>query len=233
MSDEKERDALKQAAADAAVAMIEDGMVVGIGTGSTAALAIAALGRRVAEGLRVTGIPTSERSAAQAHSLGIPVAGFEAHQRIDFAFDGADEVEPGPLNLIKGLGGALLREKIVASASERLVIMVDAAKMVTRLGERSPVPVEVVPFGWQVAERRLAELGAAVTPRRAAAGGPLKLTDGGNVTLDCVFGPIKDPARLACRLREIVGVIETGLFIGLASEVIVAEPGGIRRLRPA
>jgi ribose 5-phosphate isomerase A len=232
MTGESERDALKRAAAATAVAMIEDGMVVGLGSGTTATQAIALLGERVAAGLRVTGIPTSERSAAQARGLGIPLADFATHQRIDLAFDGADEVEPGPLNLIKGLGGALLREKIVASASRRLVIMVDAGKLVTRLGERSPVPVEAVPFGWQVAARRLAELGAAAAPRRDAAGA-LALTDGGNVTLDCAFGPIADPATLARRIREIVGVIESGLFIGLASEVIVAEPGGIRRLRPA
>jgi ribose 5-phosphate isomerase A len=229
---ESGRDALKRAAAEAAVAMIEDGMVVGIGSGTTAAQAIAVLGERVAAGLKVTGIPTSEKSAAQAQQLGIPLADFAAHQQIDLAFDGADEVEPGPLNLIKGLGGALLREKIVASASRRLVIMVDGGKLVPRLGSRAPVPVEVVPFGWQVTARRLAELGATVEPRRDAAGSFVH-TDGGNLTLDCRFGPIADAAALACRLREIVGVIESGLFIGLTSEVIVAEPGGIRRLHPA
>ncbi|MFO1055601.1 MAG: ribose-5-phosphate isomerase RpiA [Dongiaceae bacterium] len=232
MTGENERDALKRAAAEAAVAMIEDGMVVGIGSGTTAAQAITVLGEKVAAGLRVTGIPTSEKSAAQARGLGIPLADFAAHQQIDLAFDGADEVEPGPLNLIKGLGGALLREKIVASASRRLVIMVDGGKLVPRLGSHAPVPVEVVPFGWQVTARRLGALGAEVTPRRDAAGG-LAPTDGGNITLDCRFSPIADPAALACRLREIVGVIESGLFIGLTSEVIVAEPGGIRRLRPA
>jgi len=225
-----ERDRLKQAAAEAAAALVEDGMIVGLGTGSTATFAIAHLGERVRGGLRIKAIATSERSASQAQGLGIPLTDFGEHQHIDLTIDGADEVERGPLNLIKGLGGALLREKIVASASRRLVIIVDGAKLVDRLGTASPVPVEAVQFGWQATERRLAALGAKVTRRSGADGKPF-ITDGGNFTLDCAFGPIADPSALEQRIRAIVGVIECGLFIGLASEVVVAEASGIRRLQ--
>src|SRR5579864_1099770 len=150
----------KQAAAESAAAQVSDGMIVGLGSGSTAALAVQALGRRVREGLRITGIPTSERTAALARTLEIPLTTLEEHSRIDVTIDGADEVEAGSLNLIKGHGGALLREKIVAEASERLVIIVDQTKIVDRLGARESVPVEVVPFGWQAAAHRLGGLKA-------------------------------------------------------------------------
>ncbi len=140
---------LKQAAAESAVAQVMDGMIVGLGTGSTAALAVTALGKRVRQGLRVIGIPTSEATAEQARGLGIPLSTLAGHSEIDLTIDGADEVEQGTLNLIKGHGGALLREKIVASASARLIIIVDETKLVERLGVHFAVPVEVVPFGWQ------------------------------------------------------------------------------------
>ena len=224
-------DGWKRAAAEAAVALVEDGMVVGLGTGSTAAFAVAALGERVArEGLRVVGIPTSERTAAQARGLGIPLTSFAEHQRLDLTIDGADEIEPRRLDLIKGLGGALLREKIVASAGDRLVIIADEGKLVGRLGERTPVPVEVVTFGWEVTARRLGDLGARATRRTGADGAPF-VTDGGNYVLDCAFGPIEDPAGLEARLARTVGVVESGLFVGLATEAIVAGADGVRTIR--
>ena len=224
-----DRDRLKREAAEAAVALIEDGMFVGLGTGSTAAFAIAALGRRVRDGLRVAAIPTSERLASQARELGIPLTSFAEHQRLDLTIDGADEVARDTLHLIKGHGGALLREKIVASASARLVIIADGSKLVDRLGAASAVPIEVVPFGWQSTLRHLADLGGAVTPRLSG-DGKLFVTDGGNVTLDLAFGPIADPPALECSIRAIAGVIDCGLFVGLASQVILAEGTGILHL---
>ncbi len=161
-----DRDAQKRAAAEAAAALVQDGMVVGLGTGSTARFAIEALIRRVREGLRILAIPTSERSAKQARDGGIMLTSFAEHRRIDLTIDGADEIEVGSLNLIKGLGGALLREKIVAAASDRLVIVADGRKMVERLGGTVPVPVEVVPFGWETTAQRLA--GSAPSPCRGA-----------------------------------------------------------------
>ena len=162
-------------------------MIVGLGTGSTARFAIEALIRRVRDGLRIRAIPTSERSAAQARAGGIPLTTFAEHRRIDVTIDGADEIQIGTLNLIKGLGGALLREKIVAAASERLVIVADGRKLVERLGGTAPVPVEVVPFGWETTADRLRRLGTEPQPRRDAAG-QLFCTDGGNRILDCRFG---------------------------------------------
>jgi ribose 5-phosphate isomerase A len=223
-----DRDRQKQAAAEAAAALVESGMFVGLGTGSTAAFAIAALGRRMREGLRIAAaIATSERSDKQARELGIPMTSFAERQRLDLTIDGADEVARGTLHLIKGHGGALLREKIVASASARLVIIADDSKLVDRLG--TFVPVEVVPFGWQTTQRRLEELGAAVTPRPGA-DGKLFVTDGGNITLDCAFGTIDDPAALERSIRTLVGVIDCGLFVGLATQVILAGQSGIRHL---
>jgi ribose 5-phosphate isomerase A len=165
-----ERDALKRAAAEAAVALVEDGMVVGLGTGSTAAFAVEALARRHRQGLRFVGIPTSERTATQAAAAGIPLTSFAEHRQIDLTIDGADEVERGTLNLIKGLGGALLREKIGAAASRRLAIIVDGAKLVDRLGTRAPVPVEIVAFGLEATGAALEVLGASTQMRRSAAG---------------------------------------------------------------
>jgi len=223
---------LKRAAAESAVALVEDGMILGLGTGSTAKLAVEALGKRVAEGLRVIGIPTSEFTAKQARSLGIPVSTLDEHPQVDLTIDGADEVELGPLNLIKGRGGALLREKIVASASKQLVIIVDESKLVERLGSQFAVPVEVVPFGWPAAARRLTALGANVVLRPGAEGKPY-VTDGGHYIVDCAFGPIAAPAKLERELNSIVGVVEHGLFLGMATQVIVAAEDGIRVLRPS
>lgn len=221
-----DRDQLKKQAALRAVEFVEDGMVVGLGTGSTAYFVVEGLGARVKDGLRITGIPTSERTATQARSLGIPLATFAEHQRIDLTIDGADEVERRSLNLIKGLGGALLREKIVAAASQRLVIVVDQEKLVDQLGDHTPVPVEAVQFGWQATAAALTRLGAEPVLRHAHEDHPF-ITDGGNYTLDCRFTKIADAKALERDINAIVGVVDCGLFIGRASAVIVAATDGI------
>ncbi|HEY1261139.1 MAG TPA: ribose-5-phosphate isomerase RpiA [Stellaceae bacterium] len=224
-----DRDRLKRAAALRAIDEVEDGMVLGLGTGSTAAFVVEGLAARVAKGLKIVGIPTSERTAAQARRLGIPIATFAEYQKIDLTIDGADEVELGTLNLIKGLGGALLREKIVAAASRRLVIVVDQEKLVERLGEHTPVPVEVTQFGWQATADALAALGA-IPERRYAIGEQPFVTDGGNFILDCRFGPIADPASIEERIAMTVGAVESGLFVGRASVVVVASTSGVEVL---
>jgi len=226
------RDALKRAAAEAAVELVEDGMVVGLGTGSTAAFAVEALARRHRQGLRFVGIPTSERMAAQARAAGIPLTSFAEHRQIDLTIDGADEVERGTLNLIKGLGGALLREKIVAAASRQLAIIVDGTKLVDRLGTHVPVPAEVVTFGLNATRAALEVLGASARLRLSPAGDPF-VTDGGNRILDCKFGPIADPALLEQRIERVVGVIESGFFISRADPVFIADAAGVHRLDSA
>jgi ribose 5-phosphate isomerase A len=225
---DSERDRQKRMAAAAAVEEITDGMVVGLGTGSTAAFALEAIAKRLAEGLRILGIPTSEATAEAARRLGIPLTDFAAHPRIDLTIDGADEVERGTLDLVKGGGGALLREKIVASASRRMIVVVDEGKLVDRLGSRMKLPVEIVPFGWQVAAARLAATGAE-TRLRMAGETPFR-TDGGNYIVDCAYGGIADAPALERRLGTIVGVVESGLFVGLAAAVIVGTPAGPRRI---
>jgi ribose 5-phosphate isomerase A len=224
-----DRDALKRAAAEAAVELVQDGMVVGLGTGSTATFAVEALARRHREGLQFIGIPSSERTAAQAKAANIPLTSFAEHRQIDLTIDGADEVERGTLNLIKGLGGALLHEKIVAAASRRLAIVVDGLKLVDRLGARTPVPVEVVAFGLEATQAALESIGATARLRRSATGDSF-ITDSGNRILDCSFGPIADPARLEERIRRVVGVVESGLFIGRANVVFAANTSGVHRL---
>jgi len=225
------RDELKRAAAMRAIAEVEDGMVLGLGTGSTAFFVVEGLGRRVAAGLRVVGIPTSERTAAQARGLGIPIATFAEYQSLDLTIDGADEVELGTLHLIKGLGGALLREKIVAAASRRLVIVVDQEKLVDRLGEHTPVPVEVTRFGWQATATYLAALGCTAE-RRYGGGEQPFVTDEGHFILDCRFGAIADPGALEKRIATTVGAVENGLFVGRASKVVVASTTGVEVLVP-
>ena len=223
------RDALKRAAAEAAVEQVRDGMVVGLGTGSTATFAIEGLARRYREGLRFIGIPTSERTAAQAKAANIPLTSFAEHRQIDLTIDGADEVERGTLNLIKGLGGALLHEKIVAAASRRLAIVVDGFKLVDQLGVRTPIPVEVVTFGLEVTQAALELLGARPRLRLSTTNEPF-ITDSGNLILDCNFGPVTDPAQLEQRIKRTVGVVECGLFIDRANIVFVADATGIHRL---
>ena len=222
---------LKRDSAEAAVALVEEGSVVGLGSGSTAYIAVGLIGERVRQGLRITAIATSEETARQARSLGIPLTTLDECGRIDLTIDGADEVERATLNLIKGRGGALLREKIVAAASRQLIIIVDERKLVERLGVRDPVPVEVVPFGWKTTAGRLRNLGAQ--PELRTSGGEPFLTDGGHYILDCTFGPIASPGRLAEQLDATVGVVEHGLFLGVASRVVVAGGGGVRTLLPA
>jgi ribose 5-phosphate isomerase A len=222
-------DQLKLAAAESAVALVTDGMIVGLGTGSTAAFAVSSLGERVKQGLRIVGIPTSERTAAQARAVGIPLSSLADEPGVDITIDGADQVEEGSLNLIKGLGGALLREKIVACASKKLVIIVDERKLVSRFAISNPVPVEVVPFGWQATSRHLSNLGAKTSLRRNPDGVPFH-SDGGNYIVDCTFEPGVPAAWLARRLDHVVGLVEHGFFIGLASEVHVAGAGGVRIL---
>jgi ribose 5-phosphate isomerase A len=225
-------DARKLAAAEAAAELVEDGMVVGLGSGSTATLAVAAIGRRTAGGLRIVGIPTSEKTAAQARELGIPLTSLEEQRSIDLTIDGADEIERDSLDLVKGLGGALLREKLVATVSKRLVIVADEDKLVERLGENGrPIPVEVAPFGWQTTARRLSALGAAWTQRLTPAGQPF-ITDGGHIILDCRFESLDSARALQQRLDSMVGVMEHGLFLGMTSEAIVGRSsGGLLRLR--
>ena len=225
------RDELKRAAAMRAIEEVEDGMVLGLGTGSTAAFAVEGLARRVAAGLRVVGIPTSERTAAQARGLGIPIATFAEYQSLDLTIDGADEVELGTLDLIKGLGGALLREKIVAAASRRLVIVVDQEKLVERLGEHTPVPVEVTQFGWQATAVALAKLGC-IPERRYTSGEQPFVTDGGNYILDCRFGLLTGPGEVERNIAMTVGTVESGLFLGRSSMVVVASTSGVEVLTP-
>jgi ribose 5-phosphate isomerase A len=224
-----DRDIHKRAAAEAAAALVEDGMAIGLGTGSTAYFAIEALIRRVREGLRIVAIATSERSATQARNGGIALTTFAEHPRLDLTIDGADEIQLGTLNLIKGLGGALLREKIVAAASDRLIIVADDPKLVDQLGSTAPVPIEIVPFGWETTAARLRRLGTEPNLRQDPTGQPFR-TDGGNLILDCGFGPIADPSALDQSIGQTIGVVETGLFIGIARMAVVAEDYGIRRL---
>lgn len=215
-------DRRKQAAAEAAVKLVRHGDVVGLGTGSTAVFAIAALIREARNGLDILCIPTSDRSAEQARAGGLRLeAEPVAAAQIDILIDGADELVAGSLDLIKGLGGALLREKIVAAASKRMVVIADDSKLVSRLGQRTPIPVEVVRFGWRSTQGRIEALGGVPVRRTAKDGSPF-ITDGGNYILDCAFRDATDMARLERDLSATVGVIESGLFIGLASEVILA-----------
>jgi ribose 5-phosphate isomerase A len=226
-----QQDQWKKEAGVVAAKLVEDGMVVGLGTGSTARFAISEIGRRVAtEGLRILGIPTSDRTADQARTEKIPLTSFAEHTQIDLTIDGADEVLPGPLYLIKGHGGALLREKIVAAASKRMAVVADDTKLVKCLGELVSVPVEVVPFGWQVTARRLADLGGKPTLRLGQDQKPY-LTDSGHYILNCAFGPMNDPKETAHHLDHVVGLIEHGLFLKFATEAFIAGPNGVKILK--
>lgn len=220
---------LKQAAAEVAVGLVESGMIVGLGTGSTAKFAVEALGKRVKEGLHIVAIPTSEDTARQARGAGIRVSSLAEYAEVDLTIDGADEIQLGTLDLIKGHGGALLREKVVASSSRRLIIIADETKLVDQLGTRFPVPVEVVPFGWQATQRKMQRLGAHTELRPGPDEKPF-VTDGGNFILDCRFSPIPDPAALDQELNSIVGVVEHGLFLKMTSRAIVADQDGVQVL---
>ncbi len=221
-------DVEKEAAARASLRFVKDGQVLGLGTGTTAARFIQLLGEQVKNGLRIRGIPTSDRSREQAASLGIPLTALDECQQIDVDVDGADEFDP-ELRLIKGGGGALLREKIVASASKQVVIVADATKRVPVLG-RFPLPVEVIKFAQALVTKKIEALGAAVELRRDASGKPF-LTDENNHILDCRFGQIQDVEGLARKLSDMPGIVEHGLFIGMASVVLVANGSEIVELR--
>ncbi|QRK12757.1 ribose-5-phosphate isomerase RpiA [Archangium violaceum] len=234
MSAPAESDAVrfKRLAAERAVDSIQPGMVVGLGSGSTSALVVRRLAALRGEGrlMDVVGVPTSVETEQLARSLGVPLTTLEEHPVLDLTLDGADEVEP-ELRLIKGGGGALMREKIVAQASQRVLIVVDASKLSPRLGTNWPVPVEVLPFGWRSQALFLEKLGARITRREGRDGTPFR-TDQGNLILDCAFGPIEHPEELASRLDARAGIVAHGLFIGLTSELVVAGPGGVEHRRP-
>jgi len=225
-------DVLKRAAAERAVELITSGMVVGLGTGSTMQPLLEALARRLREGIvrGVVAVPTSDATAQRCRTLGIPQATLEEYPELALAVDGADEVNPR-LDAIKGMGGAMLREKVVALAARRFVLVVDESKLVRRLGTRAPVPVEVVPFGWTALVPFFEGLGAEPALRVLPDGEPY-VTDNGNYVVDCRFARgIADPASLARALARRTGVVEDGLFLRIARLVVVAGRRGVRLLR--
>jgi ribose 5-phosphate isomerase A len=226
--DLQKNDQEKEAAARASLQFVKDGQVVGLGTGSTAAFFIKLLAERVKAGLRVRGIPTSVKSQELAASLGIPLTTLDEVQEIDVTVDGADEVDP-QLRLIKGGGGAMLREKIVASATKQLVIVADASKQVPVLGN-FPLPVEVIRFAEALVAKRIGELGANVSVRKGSDGKPY-VTDENHHILDCRFGQIRDADNLARQLSDMPGVVEHGLFIGMAKVALFARGNEIIELR--
>lgn len=217
----------KQMAAEHGAKLVESGMVIGLGSGSTATLAVQAIGRRLREGsLRnVIGVPSSSAIAGVARESGVPLRTLDEHPVLDLDLDGADEVDP-KLNLIKGLGGALLWEKVVAVASRRVVIFVDESKLVDRLGTKAPLPVEVIPFGWRTHLAFIESLGGKPELRTNPDGRPF-VTDEGNYILHCRFDGIADPAGLDAKLLARAGVVGTGLFLGMAHQVIIGRPSGV------
>jgi len=218
----------KEAAGRAAAKLVRDGDVVGLGTGSTAYFAVVALGERVKAGLKLTGIPTSVQTGELARAVGIPLTTLDEHPEIDITIDGADEVDPN-LNLIKGGGGALLREKIVASASKRMVVVADSGKIVSALG-KFPLPVEIIDFARVVVEKKIAALGATTKLRIKSDGKPF-VTDEGHHILDCSFGKIADPAALALALSDTPGIVEHGLFIGIAKAALIGKGDAVEEIR--
>jgi ribose 5-phosphate isomerase A len=216
----------KQEVGEAAASYIQPGMLVGLGTGSTATQFIEALGRRVQQGLILAGVvPSSNATEQLAQTLGLPLTTLDAHPELDIALDGADEIDDR-LNLIKGGGGALLREKIVATAAKRFIVLGDITKQVQRLGTRSQLPVEFIPFAATPIRYKLERLG--IEPRLRMNGQQAYLTDNGNMIYDCSFSDgILDPERLQSQLHTIVGVVETGLFLGIAAEAMIGGPDGI------
>jgi ribose 5-phosphate isomerase A len=220
----------KQRAAASAAELVKSGTVIGLGSGSTAEIAIRILGEKVKSGLQVIGVPTSHKSEVLAHALGIRLATLEDYPALDLTIDGADEVELGSLDLIKGRGGALLREKIVAISSRQLIIVVDESKIVNKLGSHGEVPVEIVSFGWQSTAHRLEKLGWKPVLRS----GPDELpfvTDGGHYILDCSFEKGASIQSKAAQLHDTVGVVEHGMFLGMATEVHVGSATSVRVLR--
>jgi ribose 5-phosphate isomerase A len=226
MEPNDQQDRWKRLAGEAAVTLIEDGMVVGLGTGTTATQMIYALGRRIQEGLRITGaVATSRASEDLARNLGIPLTDLDTYPVLDIGIDGTDEIDER-LHLIKGGGGALLREKIVASSTRRFIVIGDATKRVTQLGRNTPLPVEAIPFAVTPVTKHLEALGAIVRLRRS--GESKFLTENCNIILDCFFADgIADPTELDARIHSIVGVVETGLFLNMAERAIIGGPEGI------
>jgi ribose 5-phosphate isomerase A len=216
----------KQAAAEVAIAEVRDDMLVGLGTGSTAAFAIAALGRRIAEGLRVSAVATSLATEAAARAAGIPLLPFEDVAAVDIAIDGADEIDP-QFRAIKGGGGALLREKIVAASAARMICIVDASKTVARLGAH-PLPIEVLPFARAFVSDAVRRLGGEPKLRLSATGEPAR-SDQGNLLVDCAFGPIADPEGLAAALSDIPGMLGHGLFLREIDALLIGGPNGVER----
>ncbi len=219
-----DQDALKKMAAEAAVAYVRDGQIVGLGTGSTFRHVVAGLAERVKSGLRIRGVPTSLETARLAMHAGIPLLADDGEWAVDVALDGADQVDP-QLNLIKGGGGALLKEKIVASAAAQFVVVVDETKRVPALGGTFPLPVEVVHFGWGTVMRKLEKFGCMVAPRMRD--GELFITEAGHLILDLWFPKIEDPGRLETDLEMTPGVVCAGLFVGRTDVVVVATQQGI------
>lgn len=226
MEQNEQQDKWKRLAGEAAVTLIEDGMVVGLGTGTTATQMIYALGRRIQEGLRITGaVATSQASEDLARNLGIPIADLDTYPVLDIYIDGADEIDE-QLHLIKGGGGALLREKIVASSTRRFIVIGDVTKRVALLGRNTPLPVEAIPFAVTPVTKHLEALGATVRLRRSE--DSMFLTENCNIILDCFFANgIPDPTELNARIHSIVGVVETGLFLNMAERAIIGGPEGI------
>jgi ribose 5-phosphate isomerase A len=217
----------KRQAAEHALQYVQNGMTLGLGTGSTATHMLHVLAEALRDGRlhHIVGVPTSDAIGALARQLGVPIATLDERPQLDLALDGADEIDPS-LNLIKGLGGALLREKIVAASADRFIVLADETKLVARLGTRAPLPVEVVAFGLPLATRRLAELGGLPTLRRIADGSAFR-TDEGNVILDCRFPSIDDSLALNVAINSIPGVAEHGLFVGMAAMALVSGPAGV------
>jgi len=225
----KDIDPAKVRAAHAAANLVESGMVVGLGTGSTATLMLRRLGERVElEGLKLVGVPTSVSTAELARDLGIALRELDDVAGLDLNLDGADEIDP-QFRMIKGRGGALLREKIVACVAARRVTIITEEKRVERLGSNAPIPVEVSHVGLRHTERRLQKLGAETHIRRLSTGEPY-FTDGGNAIIDCRFAGVIDPVELDIRLQSVVGVFETGLFIGLCDTLVIGTAAGVEQL---
>lgn len=220
----------KRAAAFAAADLVQDGMKIGLGSGSTFLFVIERLAERIrTQGLKVTGVPSSKATAAAATAAGVPLLSLDEVDRLDLAIDGADEVDPQK-NLIKGGGGAHVRERIVAAAAKEMIVIVDDKKLVAVLGKAFLLPVEVLQFGWKQAERLIAATGGK--PARRMRDGAPYVTDNGNFILDCKYDGIDDPAWLADQLDALVGVVDHGLFVGMAGRVVVADPTGKVRIIP-
>jgi ribose 5-phosphate isomerase A len=221
----------KQQAAEAAVDSIESGMIVGLGHGSTTIFALRKIAQLLQNGTlsNIQGIPCSQQTAQQAIELGIPLTTLEVHQIVDITIDGADEIDT-QMNMIKGGGGALLREKIVAQASRKCIYIADETKYSERLGEKWAVPIEVLHFGWKSTQRFIESIGATVTVRQTPEGTNF-MTDQNNLILDCNFGVIQSPATIATSLKSRAGIIEHGLFVNIAHEIIIAGSNGLQILK--